>query len=72
MEILLEIAPETYGPYVVMEDGKLVIYLEVLRALYGMLISALIWYRKWRKDLESTVCCEPNRQRESTDCALSR
>ena len=53
LELLLEIAPEIYGRYVVMEDGKSVIYLEVLRALYGMLISALIWYRKWRGDLES-------------------
>jgi hypothetical protein len=52
LEILLEMAPETYGPYVVMEDGKLVIYLQVLRALYGMLVSALIWYRKIRADLE--------------------
>ena len=30
LDLLLEIAPKTYGPYVVMEDGKLVIYLEVL------------------------------------------
>ena len=32
LELLIEIAPEIYGPYVVMEDGKSVIYLEVLRA----------------------------------------
>jgi hypothetical protein len=49
----MEIAPELYGPYVVMEDGKLVLYLEVLRALYGMLVAALIWYRKFRSDLEN-------------------
>ena len=30
LELLLEIAPEIYGPYVIMEDGKWVIYLQVL------------------------------------------
>jgi hypothetical protein len=52
LQILMEISPETYGPYVVMEDGKLVIYLRVLKALYGMLVAALLWYRKFRNDLE--------------------
>ena len=46
LELLLELAPETYGPYVVFENGKKVLYLQVLRALYGMLVAALIWYRK--------------------------
>ena len=33
LEILVSLAPELYGPYVVQEKGKRVIYLEVLRAL---------------------------------------
>jgi hypothetical protein len=48
----VSLAPELYGPYVVQEKGKRVIYLEVLRALYGMLVAALLWYRQLRKDLE--------------------
>ena len=28
------------------------LYVEILRALYGMLESALLWYTKFRKDLE--------------------
>ena len=28
------------------------LYLQVLRALYGMLVAALLWYRMFRKDLE--------------------
>ena len=52
LEILVSLAPELYGPYVVQEKGKRVIYLEVLRALYGMLVAALLWYRQLRKDLE--------------------
>ena len=52
LEMLLSLDPEFYGPYVVMEDGKKVLYLEVLRALYGMLVASLLWYRQFRKDLE--------------------
>ena len=33
LESLLELAPETYGPYVVFENGKKVLYLQVLRVL---------------------------------------
>ena len=52
IDFLLELAPEVYGPSVVFEDGKRVLYLQVLRGLYGMLTSALLWYRKFRSDLE--------------------
>jgi hypothetical protein len=52
LDLLVELAPELYGPYVVMENGKKVLYLVVLRALYGMLVAALLWYRKFRSDLE--------------------
>jgi hypothetical protein len=52
VDILIQINPEIYGPYVVYENGKKVIYLQVLRALYGMLISSLLFYKKFRKDLE--------------------
>jgi hypothetical protein len=53
LEILVELAPDLYGPYVVLEDGKRVLYLQVLRALYGMLVAALLWYQQFREDLES-------------------
>jgi hypothetical protein len=29
------------------------LYLQVLRALYGMLVAALLWHRQFREDLES-------------------
>ena len=44
---LVEIAPETYAKYVVYENGRRVLYVKVLRALYGMLISAMLWYNKF-------------------------
>ena len=52
MDYLVKMAPEIYANYVVMEKGKKVLYTKVLRALYGMLIAALLWYKKLQKDLE--------------------
>ena len=53
VQILVEMHPEDYREFVVYEKGKPVLYVEILRALYGMLISALLWYNKFRKDLEA-------------------
>ena len=41
---LVKLAPDVYSSYVVYENGKKVLYVEVLRALYGMLVAALLWY----------------------------
>ena len=53
VDALVEIAPEVYGLFVVYENGKKVLYVQVLRALYGMLIAALLWYKNFRTELES-------------------
>ena len=52
VDMLVEINPELYSPAVVLENGKKVLYVEVLRAIYGMLEVALLWYKKFREDLE--------------------
>ena len=52
MDILVELSPEVYGPYVVFENGQRGLYVQVLRAIFGMLQVALLWYKKFRKDLE--------------------
>jgi Reverse transcriptase (RNA-dependent DNA polymerase) len=52
VNMLVQLAPEIYGPYVVYENGGKVLYCEVLQALYGMLIAALLWYKHLRGDLE--------------------
>ena len=36
-DTFLEIDPDLYGPYVVMEGKEKVLYLELLKALYGTL-----------------------------------
>jgi hypothetical protein len=38
---------------VVYENGVRTLYVEVLRALYGMLTAALLWYREFKTDLET-------------------
>ena len=53
VDMLVELDPELYGNYVVYEGGRKVIYVIILRALYGMLVVSLLWYEKFRKDLES-------------------
>ena len=52
VDFIVEMASEVYGPFVTFENGKKVIYVQVLRALYGMLIAALLWYKKFKSDLE--------------------
>ena len=37
VDMLVHMYPEKYGPDVVYEKGKKVIYLEVLKAIYGII-----------------------------------
>jgi hypothetical protein len=50
--LLVEIDVSKYGPFVVFVNGAKTIYVEVLRALYGTLVAALLWYQQFKKDLE--------------------
>jgi len=52
VDLLVKMNPEVYGPYVVYENGRKTLYVQVLRALYGMLIASLLWYQKFKADLE--------------------
>jgi hypothetical protein len=52
IDMLVDINPKLYGPAVVLESRKKVLYVEVLKAIYGMLKAALLWYKTFRKDLE--------------------
>ena len=49
---LVDIAPELYGPYVVFEDGKKVLCLASFASHFmGLLITALLWFNRLKKDL---------------------
>ena len=52
VDILVEMAPEVYSEYMVYENGKKVLYVLMLMALYGMLQSSLLYYKKFRMDIE--------------------
>ena len=52
VHLLVEMAPEIYVSFVVFENGKKVLYVQVLHALYGMLMASLLWYQQFCKDLE--------------------
>ena len=51
VDMLVQMDPDLYGPFVVYENGKKTIYTLVLKAIYGMLESALLFYKKLKKDL---------------------
>ena len=50
--MLVQLNPKLYGPHVVYKNNWKVLYVQVLRAIYGMLQSALLWYKKLRGNLE--------------------
>ena len=50
--ILVKICPELYKEYLVYENGVPVLYLELKKALYGMLESSLLFYKKLVNDLK--------------------
>ena len=52
-EMLCKLAPDVYTPYMEEINGQKVLYLIVHKAIYGMIQSPLLWYKKIRADLES-------------------
>ena len=47
---LVEIEPKTYANYVVMEKGVKTLYLIVTKAIYGMLVASVLWYKRLKAD----------------------
>ena len=48
---MCEVNPE-YIPFVRYENGKKVLYVKILRAIYGCIESALLWYKLYSETLE--------------------
>jgi hypothetical protein len=53
VDILLEICPGVYDSYVIHEGKQKIVYVRMLMALYGMLIASILYYKKFRHDIES-------------------
>jgi hypothetical protein len=52
-DMLVDLDPLIYKDYVSIVDGNKGLYVQVLKAIYGMLQSVLPFYKKLRNDLES-------------------
>jgi hypothetical protein len=55
VNMLVQLNPEVYGLYVVYAKNRKVLYVQVMRAIYGMLEAALLWYKKFGGELEQKV-----------------
>ena len=50
-ELLAKCDPTKHQPYLVIEHGKPVLYVELVKALYGTICTALIFWRKFTKQI---------------------
>jgi hypothetical protein len=51
VDILVEMNPKKYSPFVTKENGCSVIYVMMLKALCGMLERSLLYYKKFKGDI---------------------
>ena len=51
VEIICNMDP-SYAEFVVVERGEKVLYTHILRAIYGLLVSAILFYKKFRASIE--------------------
>ena len=47
VDMLVQLSPEIYGPYIVFEKQQKVIYIQVLKVMYRMLQATVLWYNKF-------------------------
>ena len=76
-ELLTKCDPKLYRQYVVTENNKPVLYVELMKALYGTLRAALIFWRKltaklieWGFTINPYDWCVANKQIEGQQCTL--
>ena len=51
-DILVSIDPEYYQPYIHIERGETVLYLECTNVIYGTIKAALLFYKDFKKNIE--------------------
>jgi len=49
---MVQVDPKKYAPHVRVEHGRKVLYVQILRALYGCIRSGLLWYNLFTKTLK--------------------
>jgi hypothetical protein len=50
--MLVEVDQEKHVPFIINESSTKVLYVVMLKALYGMLQSSLLYYKTFCKDIE--------------------
>ena len=50
VQILLYIRPTTYKEYITIDNNEHIIHIQMSKALYGMLVSVVLFYKKFRQD----------------------
>jgi hypothetical protein len=76
-DLLVRLKPETYHPYVVIENGKKVLYAELSKALYGTLRVALLFWKlltsklvEWGFEINPYDWCVANKIINSKQCTI--
>jgi len=54
VDIMCKMNPK-YEEYVIMESGRKVLYVQLLKALYGCVASALLWYELFSGNLKDGI-----------------
>ena len=52
IDLLLKIDHDKYKPFVCESEKSKILYVRMKKALYGMLVSSILYYKKFRKDIE--------------------
>ena len=53
VNILLEICPGVYDDYVIYEGDNKLVYVIMLKVLYGMMIASVLYYKRFIKDIKT-------------------
>ena len=77
VDILCNMKPE-YTKFVVYENGKAILYMQLIKALYGCIKSALLWYelftgelRQMRFKLNPYDKCVANKMIDCKQCTIA-
>ena len=52
VNILIELEPSRYDKYVSKENNSPILYVRMVKALCGMVTSALLFYKRFKNDIE--------------------
>jgi hypothetical protein len=81
-ELMVPVAPNLYRKYISVDrKGTAILYVKMQKAIYGLLRSALLFYKKLVANLErigfklnpyDPFCSEQRSERDSNDSVLAR